>query len=25
LITLASENIPIHHLNSQGAYRQKLK
>nr|HPI45610.1 hypothetical protein [Tenuifilaceae bacterium] len=25
LITLASANIPIHHLNSQGAYRQKLK
>ncbi len=25
LITLASANIPIHHLNSQGAYRLKLK
>jgi len=24
LISLAAENIPIHHLNSKGAYRQKL-
>lgn len=25
LISLASENIPVHHLNTEGAYRLKLK